>query len=79
MNKIMRFKRGGKRWSKKDWRWKEKRVKEVKEYKYLKYMLQKNAGQEAYVKERIRKATAVWEIRIMGEVGGIRKRRFGRN
>jgi len=46
----------------------------VKEYKYLGYTLQRNGGQEAHVKERIKKATAV-----MGEVWGIEKRRFGGN
>lgn len=32
---------------------------EVKEYKYLGYMLQKNEGQEAHIKDRIRKAAAI--------------------
>lgn len=37
------------------------------------YVLQKNRGQEAYIKDRIKRATAV-----MGQVWGIGKRKFGR-
>lgn len=32
--KIMRFRKGGGRIEKRDWRWKEKKLEEVKEYKY---------------------------------------------
>jgi len=49
-------------------------MEEVKKYKYLGYTLQRNGGQEAHVKERVKKAAAV-----MGEVWGIGKRRFGRD
>lgn len=38
---------------------------------YLGYVLQKNGGQEAYIKGRIRRAAVV-----MGQVWGIGKRRF---
>lgn len=61
--KIMRFKRGGGRMKKKEWRWKEKRMEEVKEFSYLGYKLQRNGGQERQIKEKIRK-TAV----VMGQV-----------
>lgn len=36
--KIMRFRKGGKSISKREWRWKEKVIEEVKEFKYLGYM-----------------------------------------
>lgn len=42
--KIMRFKKRGGREIKKDWRWQGKKIQEVKEFKYLGYMLQKNGG-----------------------------------
>lgn len=42
--KIMRFKKRGGRKIKKDWRWQGKKIQEMKEFKYLGYMLQKNEG-----------------------------------
>jgi len=70
--KIMRFRWGGGRWMKMDWRWKGKKIEEVKKFKYLGYMLQRNGGQEAHIRERIRRAAV-----IMDQVWGIGKRRFG--
>jgi hypothetical protein len=72
--KIMRFRKGGGRLGKREWRWKGKRIEEVKEFTYLGYRLQRNGGQEAQVKERIKKAAMV-----MAEVWGIGKRRFGKD
>ncbi|XP_071577986.1 uncharacterized protein [Temnothorax nylanderi] len=72
--KIMRFRRGGGRMVKKVWWWKGRKVEEVKEFRYLGYTLQRNGGQEAHVKERVKKAAAV-----MGKVWGIGKRRFGKD
>lgn len=57
------FRKGGGRLSKRDWRWKEKRIEEVKEFTYLGYTLQKNERQEAQVRNRVRRAAAV-----MGQV-----------
>lgn len=37
-------------------------------------MLQRNGGQEAYIKEKIKRAAA-----IMREIWGIGKRKFGKN
>lgn len=37
--KIMRFRKGGGRLEKRDWRWKGRKIKEVKEYTYLGYVL----------------------------------------
>ncbi|XP_011881271.1 PREDICTED: uncharacterized protein LOC105569421 [Vollenhovia emeryi] len=71
--KIVRFKEGGGRLSKVDWRWKGKKIEEVKEVKYLGYVLQRNGGQEAHIRERVAKAAA-----ISGQVWGIGKRRFAR-
>ncbi|XP_071577594.1 uncharacterized protein [Temnothorax nylanderi] len=67
--KIMRFRKGGGRKKKYDWRWKGKKLEEVKEFKYLGYTLKENGGQEAHIKERRRKAA-----RVMREVWGIGKR-----
>lgn len=72
--KIVRFRKGGGRETKKDWKWKGKRIEEVNEYKYLGYVLQKNGGQEAQIRKRRRKASA-----IMGQIWGIGKRKFGKD
>lgn len=61
---IVRFRKRGSRESKKVWRWKGKRIEEVREFKYLGYVLQKNGGQEAQIRDRRKKATA-----IMGRYG----------
>lgn len=69
--KVMRFKIGGGRRKAVRWRWKGKEIEEVKEFTYLGYKTQRNGGQEAHVKDRVRKAGAV-----IRQVWGIDKRRF---
>lgn len=59
--KIMRCRKGGDREKKREWRWKEKRIVEVKEFTYLGYVLQKNRGQAAQIRDRIRKVAAALE------------------
>lgn len=61
--KIMKFRKGGGKEEKRDWRWKRRAIEEVillsrKEFKYLGYVLQKNANQEAHVRDRIKRAVA---------------------
>lgn len=65
--KIMRFRKGGGRIKKVDWRW--KKLKEVKQFGYLEYTMQKNGEQEAHIRERGRKA-----IIVMREVWRIEKK-----
>lgn len=72
--KVMRFKRGGGRMKTREWRWKGKKMEEVKEFRYLGYILQRNGRQEAHIKERIKRAAT-----IMGERWGIGKRKFGKD
>lgn len=71
--KIVRFRKGGGRMAKKTWKWKGKMIEEVKKFKYLRYVLQRNGRQEAHIKDRIKRAAA-----MMGQIWGIGKRRFGR-
>lgn len=71
--KIMRFRKGSGREGKRDWRGKEKAIQEMKEFKYLSYMLQKYGKQEAHVRDRVKRAAAV-----MGQVLRIKKR-FGKD
>lgn len=42
--KIMRFRKGGGRLDKRDWRWKGKKRDKVKEIVYLEYTFQRNGG-----------------------------------
>lgn len=37
--KIIRFRKGGRRMGKIKWRWKGKRIKEVREFRYLGYVV----------------------------------------
>jgi len=72
--KVMRFKKGGGRMKKREWSWRGKRMEEVREFRYLGYTLQRNRGQEAHIRERIKGAAAV-----MGEVWGTGRRKFGKD
>lgn len=47
-------------------------MEEVKQFTYLGYTVQRNGGQEAHIRERVRKGAAV-----MGQVWSIGKKRFG--
>jgi len=73
--KIMRCKRGGGRSSKVTWRWKGEVIEEVKEFKYLGYTLQKNGGQEAHIKDRVRRGDGA--AARMEQIWELGKRRFG--
>jgi len=57
--KTLRFRKGDGTMKKKVWKWKREVIEEVKEVKYLSYVFQKNEGQEAHIKNRIKKAAAV--------------------
>lgn len=57
--KVMRFRRGGGRLKNAEWRWRGKKIEEVKEFVYLGYTFQRDGGQEAHVRERVRRAAAV--------------------
>lgn len=56
-SKILVFEDGRERKKKREWRWGEENIEEVKEIKYLGYILQKNGGTEKQITERFKKAT----------------------
>jgi len=56
-SKVMVFEKGRERTKKREWKWKEEYMEEVKVIRYLEYMLQKNEGAEKHIRERIRRAT----------------------
>lgn len=72
--KIIRFRTGGGRERRVEWRWKGKRIEEVKEFKYLGYVFKQSGGQEAHIRDRVKKAGVV-----MRQVWGIGKRKFGKD
>lgn len=51
--------RRGSREKKVKWKWKGKVIEEVKRYTYLGYTIQRNGGQEAHVRERVKKGAVV--------------------
>nr|XP_034194835.1 uncharacterized protein LOC117611057 [Osmia lignaria] len=73
-SKVMRFRKGGGRWKKRDWTWKGKKTEEVKSFKYLEYIFRRNGGNEMHIKDRVGKASVV-----MRQVWWIGKRRFGKD
>jgi len=72
--KVLRFKKGAGREKKLEWWWRGERIEEVREFRYLGFIFQRNGGRELHVKERVKKGAAV-----MGQVWGIGKRKFGRD
>ena len=54
-----------------DWRWKRKRIEEVKEFRYLGYVFKRNGGPEAQIRDRVKMAGVV-----MRQVCGIGKTKF---
>jgi len=72
-SKVMRFGKGGGRRRKVNWSWEGKAVEEVRSYKYLGYVFQRNGKQEEQVRDRVKRGMAV-----MGQVWGIGKRKFGK-
>jgi len=44
-----------------EWWWKGEKLEEVKEFKYLRYVFQKNGGREAQIKDGMRKRAAIMD------------------
>ncbi|KAL6420492.1 hypothetical protein ACFW04_014473 [Cataglyphis niger] len=56
-SKILRFRKGGERERNINWKWKGKVIEE--KFSYLGYVMQRNVGQEAQIRDRLRKSAAV--------------------
>lgn len=54
-SKIMVFEKGRGRTKRREWKWGEEEIEEVKEMNYLSYII-KNGGAEKYIIERMRRA-----------------------
>lgn len=61
-SKVMIFEKARGRAGKREWKWDEENIEEVKEMRYLGYILQKNGGAEKHVLERMRRATIAMKL-----------------
>lgn len=65
-SKILVFEDGRGRKKKREWKWEEEDIEEVREIKYLGYMMQKNGGSEKHLAERFKRASVAmkktWSI-----------------
>jgi hypothetical protein len=71
-SKMMVFRKGGGRRKINEWRWEKDKIEEVKEFKYLGYVLNERNTAAAHVRELVKKAN-----KIIGAVWGIGERKFG--
>lgn len=69
--KIIVFSKGGGKRKKRDWKWGEKEIEEVKSYDYLGYRITRNNTDNEHVKQRVKKANMA-----MGAIWGIGERNF---
>lgn len=61
-SKVMVFERGRERKRGRDSKWGEEKIEEVKEIRYLGYILQKNGRSEKHIMERMRRATIAMKM-----------------
>lgn len=73
-SKLLIFKRGRSQKKKKDWKWGEEVIEEVKDFIYLGYHFQKNGGTEIHMRETVKKT-----MMAMKQTRGIGERRFKNN
>ncbi|KAH0816956.1 hypothetical protein GEV33_005835 [Tenebrio molitor] len=71
-SKMMVFRKGGGRRKINEWRWEKDKIEEVKEFKYLGYVMNERNTAAAHVRELVKKAN-----KIIGAVWGIGMRKFG--
>lgn len=65
------FRSGGGRRRRTDWKWEGQIIEEVKEFKYLGYVVKKNGGQEGQIRELKKKGNVV-----LKQMWGLGERRF---
>ncbi|KAH0816561.1 hypothetical protein GEV33_006230 [Tenebrio molitor] len=71
-SKMMVFRKGGGRRKINEWKWEKNKIEEVKEFKYLGYVMNERNTAAAHVRELVKKAN-----KIIGAVWGIGERKFG--
>lgn len=70
-SKMVCFRSGGDRKRRTEWKWEGQNIEEVKEFKYLGYVMKENGGQEGQIKESKKKGNIV-----LKQVWGLGERRF---
>lgn len=58
-SKMVCFSKGGGRRSKTEWKWEGQKIEEVKEFKYLEYVVKTNGEQEGQIRELMKKGNVV--------------------
>lgn len=71
-SKVLVFSKKDSDRGKRNWSWKEERIEEVEECRYLGYTFMKNNRDEAHIREVMKKAAG-----IMAQIWGIGERKFG--
>lgn len=61
MSKVLIFEKG-RSIGRREWKWSEENIEEMKEVKYLGYIMQKNGGAEKHVLKRMRRATIAMKL-----------------
>lgn len=62
-SKVMVFEKGrGDRKGRREWSWGEEKIKEIREIKYLGYILQKNGKAEKHINEKLRRAMVAMKM-----------------
>lgn len=61
-SKVMVFEKGRGSARRREWKWGEDNIEEVKEMRYLGYIVQRNGGAEKHITERLRRATIALKI-----------------
>lgn len=55
-SKVVRFKKQRERWKRREWKWKGKRIEELKKIKYVRYVMQRSGEHQAHIRDMVRKA-----------------------
>lgn len=61
-SKVMVFEKGRSSARRREWKWGEDNIEEVKEIRYLGYIVQRNGGADKHIIERLRRATIALKI-----------------
>lgn len=59
---VIKFDKARGRTKKREWKWGEENIEEVKEINYLGYIMQRNGGSEKHILERVRRATIAMKM-----------------
>jgi len=58
---MLCFRKGGGRRRRAKWKWKEKKIEKVTEFKYLSYIIKQNGGDDGQIRELKKKGNLCYE------------------